>query len=128
MERIDRLQEEVGRIARLLGDLAGQRGLPGTPADHGVRGEGQGDHAGQVRAPVLDYRVGPRSFEPQDRTADRLRAKGGRRMLRQRRMREQYFPADRFARSEEHTSELQSLMRSSYAGTRLQKQNKSTSN
>src|SRR3546814_18905518 len=39
MERIDRLQEEVARIARLLGDLAGQRGLPGTPADHGVRGE-----------------------------------------------------------------------------------------
>src|SRR3546814_1384316 len=58
MERIDRLQEEVARIARLLGDLAGQRGLPGTPADHGVRGEG---------------------------------------------------------RSEEHTSELQSLMRISYA-------------
>src|SRR3546814_2986047 len=92
-----RSQEEVARIARLLGDLAGQRGLPGTPADHGVRGEGQGDHAGQVRAPVLDYRVGPRSFEPQDRTADRLRAKGVRRMLRQRRMREQYFPADLFA-------------------------------
>src|SRR3546814_18730088 len=66
MERIDRLQEEVARIARLLGDLAGQRGLPGTPADHGVRGEGQGDHAGKVRAPGLDCRGDPSSLEPQD--------------------------------------------------------------
>src|SRR3546814_6743677 len=44
MERIDRLQEEVARIARLLGDLAGSRGLPGTPVDHGAHGDGRGDH------------------------------------------------------------------------------------
>jgi len=97
MERIDRLQEEVARIARLLGDLAGSRGLPGTPVDYGARGDGHGDYAEQVRAPVRDYNIGPRSFEPQDRTVDRQRAKAVRRMLRQRRMREQYFPADLFA-------------------------------
>lgn len=97
MERIDRLQEEVARIARLLGDLAGPRGLPGTPVDHGAWGDGPGDRAGQVRAPVRDYNIGLRSFEPQDRTIDRQRAKAVRHMLRQRRMREQYFPADLFA-------------------------------
>src|SRR3546814_8424141 len=91
----------------------------------------------------------PRSFEPERRALERHRAKEVRRMLRQRRMREQYFPAEMFAdpawdmlldlyaarldrqpvsvsslciaaavpatRSEEHTSELQSLMRISYA-------------
>src|SRR3546814_15003463 len=97
MERIDRLQEEVARIARLLGDLAGSRGLPGTPVDHGAHGDGRGDHAGQVRAPVRDYHIGPRSFEPQNRAIHRQRAKAVRHMLRQRRLREQYFPADLFA-------------------------------
>src|SRR3546814_13607660 len=94
MERIDRLQEEVARIARLLGDLAGSRGLPGTPVDHGAHGDGRGDHAGQVRAPVRDYHIGPRSFEPQNRAIDRQPAQAGRHMLRQRRMRAQYFPDD----------------------------------
>jgi len=81
MERIDRLQEEVARISRLLGDLAGQRG--------GL--------TGQVRAPARDFTAMPRSFVPEERTLDRQRAKAVRRMLRQRRMREQYFPADLFA-------------------------------
>src|SRR3546814_7210002 len=35
MERIDRLQEEVARISRLLGDLAAQSGgLPGRSEEH----------------------------------------------------------------------------------------------
>lgn len=98
MERIDRLQEEVARISRLLGDLAGQRGgLPGTPMGFASRAEDLADYAGQVRAPARDFTAMPRSFVPEERTLDRQRAKAVRRMLRQRRMREQYFPADLFA-------------------------------
>ena len=99
MERIDRLQEEVARISRLLGDLAGQPrgGLPGTPVPYAPANEGFGDYAGQVRAPGRDFAAMPRSFVPEERTIDRQRAKAVRRMLRQRRMREQYFPADLFA-------------------------------
>jgi DNA-binding MarR family transcriptional regulator len=94
MERIDRLQDEVARIARLLGDLSGQRGLPGTPPALAPRDE---DFGGQVRSPTRDYAAAPRSFEPDERVVHRQRAKAVRRMLRQRRMREQYFPADLFA-------------------------------
>jgi hypothetical protein len=97
MERIDRLQEEVARIARLLGDLTTPRGLPGTPKPYAAHGEAAGDYPGQLRSPPRDYAVAPRSFLPEDRVVDRQRAKGVRRMLRQRRMREQYFPADLFA-------------------------------
>jgi DNA-binding MarR family transcriptional regulator len=98
MERIDRLQEEVARISRLLGDLASQKGgLPGTPMGFASRAEDLADYAGQVRAPARDFTAIPRSFVPEERTLDRQRAKAVRRMLRQRRMREQYFPADLFA-------------------------------
>lgn len=97
MERIDRLQEEVARISRLLGDLAGQRGgLAGTPTAYAPANEDY-DYGGQVRAPSRDFAAMPRSFVPEERTIDRQRAKAVRRMLRQRRMREQYFPADLFA-------------------------------
>jgi DNA-binding MarR family transcriptional regulator len=98
MERIDRLQEEVARISRLLGDLAGQRGgLPGTPTSFAPWDADPADYAEQVRAPSRDYAAMPRSFVPEERALDRQRAKQIRRMLRQRRMREQYFPADLFA-------------------------------
>lgn len=98
MERIDRLQEEVARISRLLGDLAGQRGgLSGTPTGFAPRGEELSDYSGQLRSPPRDYAAMPRSFVPEERVLDRQRAKAVRRMLRQRRMREQYFPADLFA-------------------------------
>ncbi|SBV34248.1 conserved protein of unknown function [uncultured Sphingopyxis sp.] len=98
MERIDRLQEEVARISRLLGDLAAQNGgLPGAPAGFAPRGEEFADYPGQVRAPARDYAAMPRSFVPEERALDRQRAKAVRRMLRQRRMREQFFPADLFA-------------------------------
>ncbi|MBL8651098.1 MAG: winged helix-turn-helix transcriptional regulator [Sphingopyxis sp.] len=97
MERIDRLQDEVARIARLLGDLSGQRGLAGTPPGFAPREEDHGDGGAQVRSPTRDYVAGPRSFEPEERTVHRQRAKAVRRMLRQRRMREQYLPADLFA-------------------------------
>lgn len=98
MERIDRLQEEVARISRLLGDLAGSRGgLPGTPTGYPSPAENFGDYGGEVRAPVRDFTGMPRSYVPEERTIERQRAKAVRRMLRQRRMREQYFPADLFA-------------------------------
>jgi len=93
MERIDRLQEEVARISRLLGDLAGHRGgLPGTPTGYISRTEDLSDYPEQVRTPSRDFTAMPRSFVPEERTLDRQRAKAVRRMLRQRRMREQYFP------------------------------------
>jgi hypothetical protein len=98
MERIDRLQEEVARIARMLGDLAAQRGgLPGAPKGFASRGGDVGDLVGQLRSPARDFAAMPRSFMPEERMLDRQRAKQVRRMLRQRRMREHYFPADLFA-------------------------------
>lgn len=98
MERIDRLQEEVARISRLLGDLATHRsGLPGTPVSYGSVDEDYGAYAAQVHAPSRDFASMPRSFVPEERTIERQRAKAVRKMLRQRRMREQYFPADLFA-------------------------------
>ena len=98
MERIDRLQEEVERISRLLGDLAAQHGgLLGIPAGLVSRTEDYADYPEQVRTPPRDYAATPRSFVPEERAVDRQRAKKARRMLRQRRMREQYFPADLFA-------------------------------
>jgi hypothetical protein len=98
MERIDRLQEEVARISRLLVDLAGQRtALSGTPTAFAPRPEDFADYPGQVRSPPRDYAAVPRSFVPEERALERQRAKAVRRVLRQRRMREQYFPADLFA-------------------------------
>ncbi|WP_288987031.1 MarR family transcriptional regulator [uncultured Sphingopyxis sp.] len=93
MERIDRLQDEVARISRLLGELAGQPGLAGAPRPGG----GIVGYDAGVRAPTRDFSVMPRSFEPEERTRDRQRAKAVRHMLRQRRMREQYFAAGLFA-------------------------------
>ena len=99
MERIDRLQEEVARISRLLGDLAAQggAGLPGATTGFHARSDDFADYPGQVRSPSRDFAAMPRSFVPEERLLDRQRAKAVRRMLRQRRMREQYFPADLFA-------------------------------
>ena len=97
MERIDRLQEEVARISRLLGDLAGQRGLAGGPGGLAMPPSDDPGRAVSLRSPGRDYAAAPRSFVPEDRATDRQRAKAVRRLLRQRRIREQYFPADLFA-------------------------------
>lgn len=98
MERIDRLQEEVARISRMLGELAGQQGgLPGAPVGFEPGRRDTDDFTGQLRSPPRDFAAMPRSFVPEERTLDRQRAKQVRRMLRQRRMREHYFPADLFA-------------------------------
>lgn len=52
MERIDRLQDEVARISRLLGELAGQPGLAGAPRPGG----GIVGYDAGVRAPTRDFR------------------------------------------------------------------------
>lgn len=90
-ERIDRLQEEVARISRLLSDLAVGRALASS-SENDILAFG-----GPVRSPPRDFSPMPRSFVPEDRAIDRRRAKQVRAALRQRRMREQYFPADLFA-------------------------------
>src|SRR3546814_2213581 len=88
MERIDRLQEEVARISRLLGDFAAHSGgLPGAPTGFAPRGEEFADYPGQVREPARDYAAMPRSFVPEERKLDRQGAKEVRRMLRRRRRR-----------------------------------------
>jgi DNA-binding MarR family transcriptional regulator len=102
LERIERLQEEVARISRLLGDLSAQRGgLAGTPSTFGsaleVRDDGCDCAPAEMHSPVRDYAAQPPGFVPGERTTERQHAKAVRRLLRQRRMREQYFPADLFA-------------------------------
>lgn len=97
-ERIDRLQEEVARISRLLGDLAArQGGLPGAPSGFAARFDDPADPLAEVRSPMRDYAAPPRAFLSGDGATERQHAKAVRLLLRQRRMREQYFPADLFA-------------------------------
>jgi len=93
--RIDRLTDEVARISRLLADLTSQGG--GARPGFAPRDDGFADHRSAAAMPVRDYPSAPRSFEPDERMVQRQRAKAVRRMLRQRRMREQHFPADLFA-------------------------------
>jgi hypothetical protein len=97
MERIDRLQDEVARISRMLGELAGQGGSVGLPVGFGPRPAAISACSGQVRAPVRDFAASPRSFMPDERVIERQQARQVRGLLRRRRMREQYFPADLFA-------------------------------
>lgn len=93
-ERMDRLQAEVARISRLLEELTGTDTFPPRPL--------YSREAGANELPVSfrtshSFAPRPRSFEPEQRVLERQRAKDVRRMLRHRRMREQYFPADMFA-------------------------------
>lgn len=93
-ERMDRLQDEVARIARLLDDLTGH-GRPALRPLHPIE-TGHEEYSSPFRT-QHDYTLRPRSFEPEQRTLERQRAKTVRRTLRERRMREQHFPADLFA-------------------------------
>ncbi|WP_160174185.1 MarR family transcriptional regulator [Sphingopyxis sp. MWB1] len=96
MERIDRLQEEVARISRFLGQLtARESGLPGYDGLGADRA--RPDPLAQVQAPGRSFRGMPGALTADDGNFERQRAKQVRRLLRQRRMREQYFPADMFA-------------------------------
>src|SRR3546814_14822549 len=93
MERMDRLQAEVARISRLLDEFTGN----GTSATRPCysRDAGADELPVPFRTPH-SLAPRPRSFEPARRALERHRAKEVRRMLRQRRMREQYFPAEPF--------------------------------
>ncbi|WP_447759844.1 hypothetical protein [Sphingopyxis panaciterrae] len=93
-ERMDRLQDEVARISHLLDDLTGNVRQSEHP--HFPHKTSPDEYRDQFRTPQA-FASRPRSFEPEQRTIERQRAKQVRRMLRQRRMREQYFPADMFA-------------------------------
>lgn len=96
-ERLDQLQDEVARISRLLSQLslAGGDLRPSmfpAPADDLI------GYPSAVRAPGRSFSAEPgslsfdRSLSPQ-----RLRARQIRLMIRRRRLRDQFFPADLFA-------------------------------
>lgn len=98
LERIDQLQEEVMRISRVLGELTGQRGGGFSTARYDLQPDDRIGFPAHVHAPPRDFTVGPRSFVPEGRGAVlRNKAKRIRRIIRERRMREQFFPADLFA-------------------------------
>lgn len=97
MDRIDRLQDEVSRISRLLGQLAGDGAVP-RPLEYGWPEQGAVDGRSE------GVRAQPRSFYPVSRqmggdeaSRNRDQAKRVRRLIRQRRTRERFFPADLFA-------------------------------
>lgn len=99
MERIDRLQEEVTRISRLLGQLADDARPSQGLAEYGIRandllGAERGDH---LRAPPRPFRPMGKGLIGDEQSRDREKAKRARRLIRQRRLREQFFPADLFA-------------------------------
>jgi hypothetical protein len=91
LERIDRLQEEVARITAVLAAMA-EREL-----GHGARGPVS--FSPMVRSSERGYRAEPElaGFGAAAPAAVRVDSAMVRRMLRQRRMREQFFPAEMFA-------------------------------
>jgi hypothetical protein len=94
-ERLDRMQDEIARIGRMLADLTRERTPQSAPfTDRDAR---PAEYVAPPLAPARDFPFAPRSFEPDQRTIQRQRAKAVRRMIRQRRLREQFFPADLFA-------------------------------
>lgn len=93
-ERIDRLQEEVARISALLADMAGRE------LDYAPSRPGPVSFVPMVRANARSYRGQPEFDGPlMPPPAPPAGVDSGmvRRILRQRRMREQFFPADLFA-------------------------------
>ncbi|MBA4747909.1 MAG: MarR family transcriptional regulator [Sphingopyxis sp.] len=96
LERIDRLQDEVARISALLAALT-DRSADFLPRAIDVPGSGPVSFSPAVRDPARSYRP-----EPEMGAFTRYGLAEGasapvRRVLRQRRMREQFFPADLFA-------------------------------
>jgi DNA-binding MarR family transcriptional regulator len=95
LERIDRLQDEVARISALLSSINHQaRGFPARASDGGAQPV---SFAPALRDGGRGYRAEPDlgmfgRFAESDSPSAAVR-----RMLRQRRMREQFFPADLFA-------------------------------
>ncbi|APZ97429.1 hypothetical protein BWQ93_02185 [Sphingopyxis sp. QXT-31] len=94
-ERLDRMQDEIARIGRMLADLTRER--PSRSAAFPDLDPRPAEYLPPPPAPARDLQLAPRSFEPDPRTVQRQRAKAVRRMIRERRLREQFFPADLFA-------------------------------
>lgn len=99
MERIDRLQEEVTRISRLLGQLASDARPSSVLGDYGIQEAGRSvpERGDQLRAPPRSFRSMARDMMADEPMLDREKAKRARRLIRQRRLREQFFSADLFA-------------------------------
>jgi hypothetical protein len=97
MERIDRLQDEVARISRLLGHLAGEGKAVGGLGAYEIRENSLGGSLDQLRTVPRSFRPMPREwqYDPCDTTRDK--AKRVRTEIRKRRSREHYFPSDLFA-------------------------------
>jgi DNA-binding MarR family transcriptional regulator len=96
LERIDRLQDEVARISALLAGL-GDRSAAYLPRAIDLPGSGPVSFSPAVRDPARSFRAEP-ELSPFARFAPAEAASAAvRRVLRQRRMREQFFPADLFA-------------------------------
>lgn len=96
LERIDRLQDEVTRIAALLAGMT-DRSAAYLPRAIDVPGSGPVSFSPAVRDDRRGYRTEPEltplgRFVPAEAASAPVR-----RLLRQRRMREQFFPADLFA-------------------------------
>jgi hypothetical protein len=97
MDRIDRLQEEVSRISRLLGQLAGEAATP-RPLEYGWSDQAMVDgRSDAVRAQARYFYPVGRPMGGDEATRDRDQAKRVRRLIRHRRTRERFFPADLFA-------------------------------
>src|SRR3546814_6992974 len=109
------------RVRRVAGngpDSPGDARLPGIPAAGAVRGGGAAGRG--VPLPRLGGRCAWPLYRGRLRGAGRFERPPGHRAV----LPEPRLPPRARARSEEHTSELQSLMRTSYAVCCLKKKNK----
>ena len=97
-ERLDQLQDEVARISRLISQLSLQGG-DFRPLMFPAHADDPSDYPpSAVRAPGRSFSAEPgaRAFE-RTLSPQRQRARQIRQMIRRRRLREQFFPADLFA-------------------------------
>lgn len=96
LERIDRLQDEVARIGALLAAIS-DRSADFIPRSIDVPGSGPVSFSPAVRDPARSYRPEPELGSFGRFGTVEAPSTAVRRVLRQRRMREQFFPADLFA-------------------------------
>lgn len=97
MERIDRLQDEVARISRLLKQLAGEATPLGSLGAYDIRENDLGGTLEQVRTVPRSFRPMPREWPRDPSETAREKARRVRTEIRRRRSREQFFPSDLFA-------------------------------
>lgn len=97
MERIDKLQEEVARIGKLLGKLAGDAPPLQGLGQYEIQSSNLSGSEAAVHAAPRSFRPMPRPQPVSDLVTGRGKAKSVRQLIGKRRMREQYFPAELFA-------------------------------